>query len=153
MSGHQVLGPLDQVADAALLAATAAASAGTRTLPSSSCPTPPAPYLIQLYGGAAWRQPTHQTITHDVWQCLSGSEGHHDPHLTVITVIRTWWGASPSVADSCQVPASLATTGSSSPSWPTMNELMPKSARSCSNFSDSRSVDPMNRCGESSTSR
>jgi len=34
MSGHQVLGPLDQVADAALPAATAAASAGTRTQPN-----------------------------------------------------------------------------------------------------------------------
>src|SRR5664279_2272411 len=79
--------------------------------PTSSFPTPRAPYLIQLYGGAAWRQPTHQTITHDVWQCLSGSEGHHDPQLTMITFIRTWWGASLSVADSCQVPASLATTG------------------------------------------
>ena len=44
-----------------------------------------------------------------------------------------------------------ANTGSSSPTEPSRNELMPSSSRSCSNFSASRSADPMNRCGESST--
>ncbi len=51
-----------------------------------------------------------------------------------------------------QVPASRSTTGASSSTPPTMIEVMPSRSRSDSNFSTNRSIDPMNRCGESSTS-
>ena len=56
------------------------------------------------------------------------------------------------VGRSVRFPASRSTTGASSSTSPSMNELIPRRARRSRILSTSASTEPMNRCGDSRTS-